>query len=112
MKENLTSVTNNENVSPSDLKDFFCECVIRSLKRLEATLFFHSACVSAQTLKGSSIFCLEKSRQQLKEPLLQLEEIPFPIINNRKQVNKALLINETAMATWIQKHQLLAEKCS
>lgn len=23
MKENLTSVTNNENVSPSDLKDFF-----------------------------------------------------------------------------------------
>lgn len=75
-------------------------------------MFFHSACVSAQTLKGSSIFCLEKSRQQLKEPLLQLEEIPFPIINNRKQVNKALLINETAMATWIQKHQLLAEKCS
>lgn len=106
MKENLTSVTNNENVSPSDLKDFLCECVIRSLKLLEATLFFFfcSACVSAQTLKGSSIFCLEKSRQQLKEPLLQLEEIPFPIINNRKRVNKALLTNETEMVTWIQKH--------
>lgn len=41
MKGNLTSVTNNKDVSLSDLKDFFfffCECVIRSLKLFEVTM--------------------------------------------------------------------------
>lgn len=40
MKGNLTSVTNNKDVSPSDLKDFFffCERVIRSLKLFEVTM--------------------------------------------------------------------------
>lgn len=96
-------------MSPSDLKDFFFffffgECVIISLKLFEVMWVFCSVCVSAQTLKGSSIFCLEKSRQELKEPLLQFEGILFPIINNRKQVNKALLTNETATVTCTQKH--------
>lgn len=55
-------------------------------------------------IKGLINICLEKSRQELKEPLLQFEEILFPIINNRKQVNKALLTNETATVTCTQKH--------
>lgn len=48
MKENLTSVTNNKDVSPSDLKDFFfsCECVIRSLKLFEVTMGFFAQFVS------------------------------------------------------------------
>lgn len=40
MKGNLTSVANNKDVSPSDLRDFFffCECVIRSLKLVEVAM--------------------------------------------------------------------------
>lgn len=47
---------------------------------------------------------LEKSRQELKEPLLQSERILFPIINNRKQVNKVLLTNEMTTVTCLEKH--------
>lgn len=62
MNENLTSVTNNKDVSLSDLKDFFCvcECVIRSLKLFEVRMAFLLSLCLCTNIKGLiNIFVLK-----------------------------------------------------